>query len=834
MASRVSLVYGVDYFDFYSDPDEGDYILLDRFIPPFAGEGQAVAGDYGGGLDGVSEIETYAMDRPFDFDVRVMGQNPLDVENNYRLLVAYLNLYKEAGEDLLLWYAPDDAPPFLPVWGFEPLYRIKGFRIEITSRFNQQSFSSYLDLNITLVIAPYREGRHQLMLVASDGVMDDRLFCKGKSSRGIMALPSVTNLFENPLGDYGTSGVWAETNIEVGWRPDEDLNIFGSHLVPTIVATSGTPVFTDNITAANTNTHVISFYARRSDGGAVDASVCRVTYNGTGRSSTYVALPDGWYLVWASVTGVASSVAAGVQLMDVGVAVTVTGFMAFEGSYPMPLCTGDMPGCSWSGTEHVSTSTRLGGSFKLLVDQSGIGMGTIAGSFETIAQLTMRFVVRWWYPYNQGGLIYFFNDDDDDLAAYYDSSTQRLYLTDGTNTIQTGTLSHAMFDIDVIHFVVGYDTMRIYINGVEAASGSVYAPQAAVTYLSIGARDDNSVPIDRPTNQLTSTIVDLTLWDRVLSATQIANDYDRVRYAVQGVDGFGNMIGSLPWFWSPAWSSTFATFFKRLDMANVRSDFGYIGGVGGDTWADLVLLISDPATFALTEGDGTWGGTSGFVDMQGTVYTGALNGQGLQQAVNTSEVAFGGISNGIIVDNYIDPEYFSGRQLFIGAFIADAGSDLQVKARVEIYGGGGELDSEWQSIGADTTLRFFLIGPIRFPDAGKFVLPNKYLNLNHQLSLVFRRSVAGSANVTVDTMRAAVGRVAVSSGYGWWKDGKVYAATTTSSPVWKETYYLGDRPEVLPHKTTVFTLVHGSVGDAVDTDSTAVYRAYLKPRRLLL
>jgi hypothetical protein len=77
--------------------------------------------------------------------------------------------------------------------------------------------------------------------------------------------------------------------------------------------TNGAGTFTQSVNVGDTNTYNFSAYAY-TDGSAVSSSDLSLYYNGSTVSTTYTSVGSGWYRLTGTLTGVNSSVGAGVQV----------------------------------------------------------------------------------------------------------------------------------------------------------------------------------------------------------------------------------------------------------------------------------------------------------------------------------------------------------------------------------------------------------------------------------------------------------------------------------------------------------------------------------------
>lgn len=158
-------------------------------------------------------------------------------------------------------------------------------------------------------------------------------------------------------------------------------------------------------------------------------------------------------------------------------------------AYHTPLAGGDMPGHSWTGTAHASTSTRPAATL----------------SYTNPLSAAAGALALWWKPAasNSGPTAYFF--DEGSIEAYFNAADDKIYLTDGTNTISTAALTFSAEAWQHLKFTWGPDGLKIYRNGAEAASGATYTAPSLGANLYIGSDTAGA-------NQANGLIDELRAW----------------------------------------------------------------------------------------------------------------------------------------------------------------------------------------------------------------------------------------------------------------------------------------------------------------------------------
>jgi hypothetical protein len=181
---------------------------------------------------------------------------------------------------------------------------------------------------------------------------------------------------------------------------------------------------------------------------------------------------------------------------------------------------------SWSGAAYASTSSRTAATLK----------------FTNILSSTQGTLALTWMPMadNTAATRYLFSEGN--IKAYFNSGDDKIYFTDGVNTISTAALTFDGLTAQRLAFTWSLNGLKIYRNGALAASGVTYtAPAALGTYLYIGTTSAS-------VSQASGWIDDLVVLDTEAAAATISQLGDgktlaRARWldvlceAVQAQDG---------------------------------------------------------------------------------------------------------------------------------------------------------------------------------------------------------------------------------------------------------------------------------------------------------
>lgn len=837
MGSFAKLVYGSSTLDLN---DGVNYILLDYFVPPASGVRYQLAGSVWGIRDGGSFSDVIAADRKMTIPLRVQGGGAENVETLINRVQKFLDLAREKLSELYFVFKPNAPIPYIPIWGSDGFsrYTIKE-GVVVVDKINANTIKNHANIVLDLVIGPYIETPFQEAFLGYGAVQDDRVGKHYFGSHGIMSLPSRTNLIPNPTmkaPEWEYTNGSKRTSVMYGneWAL---VSQGGSIMVTPTQIGSPSLRLTTNVTASDTNAHAFSCYVKRRYGGVIDNTMLKIYYNTAALTTNYVSFPDGWYLLWATAPGVVSSVPVGVEFQSgaLGDGLVFGGYQMEVGSYPTPLIGGDFVGCYWTGSRMTSTSVRKRGQLAL---QARVWTDDSASS--QLNQLSIRMALRWWFPSTYGTDVCLFDFGSDYtgvsyIYCFFRASDDKLVLTDGTNSAITNALSFNTMDRAVFHFVIARDRLQIWINGQLAASANAYTLQVTPKLI-LGHK------VTSTASYVCATFQDLTLWEQVLSAEEIQGDYAAIANALAGSDGFGEQLYSMPYLTQPGGEQNIKNFVDGDYLDRV-----FVGGIVGDHPADCMIIPSS------TDYDLIVGMSSGrrgiridgttFRNCQGTTFTGALGGQVNQQSVGTTEVLFPSAAQYLPIQAEDDPMYFSGRQMYVAMSVADAGSNLQARIVVKDYGEFGAITaSDWHSIAADGTLRYFVIGPCTLPEDQQNLFGwIKDARLFFNVYIEFRRSSGANANVSLDWYSLVLGDVA-----------KIVNVENlaVNTIIWNgiapagrfidffmprfSGIYQGAAIDLQPYRYNMLAIHENDNGAAVYTGTHYIYRLYVKGRSLLI
>lgn len=336
----------------------------------------------------------------------------------------------------------------------------------------------------------------------------------GYAGQGRQVAEGTTNLVTNPSFETNITGWTAVTSV---LSQNTSRGYIGPACLRVTWASTTTfsTYFSHSLSGATAGRIFSGRGVIYAEGGMVGKTIqIRLTEvggaSGQAFSSTSVTLAAGWNFLSVS-RSVAQNDRTAIRLIFLrptgaasGEYFDVDAAQMEEKSYPTPYADGSLPGHSWTSTAHASTSTRPAATLRY------------ANPLDTPAgELSL-----WWKPAaaNTGPTAYFF--DEGNLEAYFNSADDRIYLTDGTNTISTAALTFAADVGQDLRFTWSVlNGLAIYRNGVLAASGASYKAPAFGANLYVGSDAAGA-------NQANGLIDDLAVW--VFPPASVANSEGRV------------------------------------------------------------------------------------------------------------------------------------------------------------------------------------------------------------------------------------------------------------------------------------------------------------------
>lgn len=670
----------------------------------------------------------------------------------------------------------------------------------------------------SLVCRPHSEGLEQQLFNAIGQVEVGPL--------GVMAAPATTNLFTNPS--------FAHTTFNQGWTASAaDLYVAetagltypergAAHLYN---QNSAVRNFTQTMTLSAT-THVLSFVAKKPDLSAVTSSDVVVWGAGSARTTTFISLGDNKYLCYAAFTASAGSSTYGVEVKgrrdvivsDFNLHANNTSFT----SYPVAFGAGHIPGCTWSGTAHDSTSTRSATTYKrVLADE-------LSGEF-----VMMFWAVPLWGATDISGnatLMTYVIASDNFGLSFLDAGNVWSFTgsVGGTSpSISSGAQTHTYGT--PVHFAIHQDisaaNYKLYINGALAGTSSAIAPiinGGGTLYLG------NSNGGTQPFN---GWIDGLRVFKYGLSATQIAAFYT-AELAVK--TAATKALGGFPYLWTKDGDGV----LDAVDDTG-RDNFCIIGGISGDVeglteWRIQPPTSTPPRCFWL----GRKAVSSGF---EAALLW--LEHQGVADAGTSGGEYFTATSSGnmTLIDTITtaDMENFRGRYRYIGHFYVTT-NNVTVKPAFH-WNAASETSATFGDTVTVATNALMLLR-----DFGEL---NIFYNDNRlkPTSIVVYLSVTpvtGTSTIRLDfiqllpypnaRIQATDASISISAGDLLIISGtEAYIHRSSDNAFRYDCEYRGDPVDVLPNKYNYIFFLPGEEGTAYDIADTGTFTVYVTPRWLL-
>ena len=811
MGSRIRLVYQGLVFDLN---DQVTYFVETGFIPPAVQKAVNYAQGSIINQRGGKRISEKAQDREWSFTVRAEGGSLQETQLAVRQIQNFINLAADTRNKLYLEYYPSDAIPYKPTWGQQGYYyQVKAGRVESWDEYAAWSADHVIKCTVTLTIGPYAEGIRQQLCEATGGLLEEIISTLDGSSRGLAIQEATTNIFTNPVFGHAT--------YNNGWTTGGDLSAFRNTNPKFIAAGSASAQlvrvgatnirFYQSLACGNTNPWTISFYCKKPDESAVTASDVTVYY-GSSQTTTFEAVGNGWYLCYASVTGIAAATNTGVQLNTLGQTVYVDGFQMEEKAYPTRLAYGDLLGCAWTGTKHASISTRT--AARCLAPGEAISN---SGQWT----VTYRTVAKFHQAYNRAVNRYILGTDG--VSLYFEASSDTIRAVEGGTAASSAALTFAAGTIYVIYVVFNKGTVTLYLDGVNVGSNTGFTGGSVPRDVYLGSTSGGATQGD-------ITFLDFTAWDVPLTSTQIANDYADI-YQQISAETYGKRLNSIPWFWNLDGDMIFDHYYDAT-----HEDWAVVGGIPGSGPAKSVMRIgAGPSSSAFVisnhAADIPVSMPATFEDLSGTGDAAALGGQVLRTSIDTTGGDFENL--GVTYDHEI--KRYAGRQAHIFLVVKDSRTDLMARPFSRFSGGPSIGYGDYKTLATTTALKHFLLGPIIAPE---FPVENDWITEGTTLVYgFFMKHGSGTANVDVDYYRVLIGDICYVLGAGIAgselvidSDWNVWEYVSAGANLARQSLYQGNQFQLYPGMYNHLVMLHGLIAENDDLTKTIPITAmYVTP-----
>lgn len=550
---RLLLQHGANYIDLN---DHTRYYLAQDFVPPATAYApQFAEGSSANQRSGGSFVSKRAANRSLSFTVALAGSSAGDIDRAARNVQMMLNAAGDPNDPVYLAYNSNSDIPE-PLWGqlgshlrYEVVHgealMADGYLVGVRR-------TEDVNLRITITLRPYALGKAQVLATAMGGIIEDTIGTTDNISKGVVVPEATTNKMTNPVFGHATwnNGWTTGASIVSTQNTNQEFVLFGLNSALLTRTASVDAGFRQSIAAGNTNTHILSCYAKRPDGAAVTASDLVLYYNAD-LTTTYTPVGNGWYQLTASVTGIVAATSTGVKVSFVGRSIYVDGFQFEEKAYQTPLCYGDKLGCAWTGTAHASTSTRTAATATIPLSSAfNIGQGTI------------RCVVKFPQASTFGTDVFLFARNTVAFRLYYQASTDKFLFDDGTNTATSSAQTFSAGATFVLHVTWGPSGLALYVNGAADGSNGTYTPSGGGTVLYFGSNG--------AATQSNALLMGMAVFDEAFTTTQVLADYSDIAPLVAD----GQRVETIPWFWTEDGDSVLSLTTSKLPL-------GVAGGIPG-------------------------------------------------------------------------------------------------------------------------------------------------------------------------------------------------------------------------------------------------------------
>lgn len=626
--------------------NDSTYSVYGDFVPPAPVRAVNVSqGTFRSASGGVVTGKK-AIDRNWTFSVRIVGASRAEIHGAANALQSFLDLAGDTTDKLYFEYAPTDSVSYRPLWG-QGWYRwhIKDGLAGIWDMYPVADLNGQaMVCPLALMIGPHNEGLKQRMGSALGGIYEVQAGSARKVSRGLNIGRGIVNRMTNPVFGHGTfdNGWTAGAGLNVTQNTNREFIMFGTSSAKITRNAASGLTFTQSINVGSTNAQWLSCYVKKPDGSAPTASDIQLYYNAD-ITTTFQAMGDGWYLMYAEVTGINSATTTGVAIKGAARTVYVDGFCLQTAVFFSLPGYGDMLGWAWDGTAHASTSTRTAGVLKwardVIIDP---GAGSLVFAWTPDAPSS-----------EQNGDVYLFQTDPaTGLSFRWVQASDYWRLSDGTNSANSGATTYAAWVPLVFHITWSSAGLFAYLNGAQIATNSTYTPLETGTSFFLGTSNGSA-------NHAGGVFHGMKAYARAMSSTEVAAQYADMAQQLGGGDGYGERVDCIPWRWTKDGDD----IVDNCDDSS-RDNWFVCGGVPGDTYAKTMYkltLDADSAAKDLYLGQNTgdywmfYPHSRFYNELQGTADATCSGGE--KKGVAMSTTCAGELSANITYPEWLENDY---------------------------------------------------------------------------------------------------------------------------------------------------------------------------------
>lgn len=736
----VKLLHGSARMDLQdaSGGGAGRYKVSGVFEPPTAFRDVTYSDDDRGSR----AVEKRLTNVEFTFYLHVKANTPQELERGKRELQSFLNRASGKTPLYLAYRSYDfDGADFEPHFGLMGAYaRYEIVHGELGEEGTREKYAAnvFVDVPVHLVLRPQSEGLRMHAGQATGGIFEDYIGKVNRISRGTIIPPAANNVFTNPAFMNATwNNGWTATGsgFLTSENRDENFALFGdvsARLSKSTVAAGDR--FSQSLTLTGAATYYLSCYIKMID--SSEPTGVALWYGGTA-TTTQTAIGDGWYRLTATITG------TGVATQT-GVAFTATTTIGFADGFQCTLTKhsaffhGDMIGCSWASTKHLSVSSRTAARLRYAYNDI---LNVRAG---------WTFCLVWVPPIGTSGTRTFVEDDIQDLIIRVTSSDEIYAQVDSGESVTSSAITITAHDPVVLHVTYDGTTITVYNAGASVGSaGPKSAGTTAPTWVYVGDSEAGG-------SECGGTLMRLETFPRAMTAAQVADDYAAVLQQVTD----GDRIGPLPWVYTVDGDNIIDN-----DNDGTRHNYAVVGGLMGDN-VDVSYKLDSSTHFVLASGL-TWGSLP--VDQRyfdkdilttgGTNTLLFKNGSGTADvdanADNVTRISLSTSTTNSMATAItpVGARLLKEAKSVRGFFVAkDAGTNTNVQVQFEIMFGDNQetyYQSAWRTISTSASFRPYATAelPLDFDDV--------ILDSNRKVGFRFRfRRTQGSSTQNFDISHA--------------------------------------------------------------------------------
>ena len=812
MAVQVKLTRGNTYLDLTAAP----YAVGMDFTPPAVNPAYNIsAGTSANRTGGGKLISDRYNNRTFEFSVRIMATSITGTHSAARAIASFLKA--QSAEPLYLEYR-ENTDITVPLWGQlgAPL------RYEIVTGDASSPDEKYTVTTgrgwfttVTLEVKPLALGSRQKLANSTGSVFEDNYGMSDGTPRGLALFDNYTNLITNPVfgNSTYTSGWTTGSNLVVSKITDPRYCLPGITQSVRITSRGSTNnTFTQSITAANTNPHSLSAYIIMPDGGTPTTADVACYYNTDLTSTTeFINLGAGLWVMYAeSITGIVAATATGVIVKN-GRSINLLAVQFEETPFHSLLVYGDRLGCSWSGTAHASTSTGSNTFVTLARDENNMSLAEGAVSLVIQSGLDDAYVGIDQKHFSLSTSTY----SAYGLQGWRDSSNLYLYLSDGTNTINTGAaVSSNTGNVKYITYTWGTGGLNIYVDGVLSATGATYTPATAAnqTTLTIGLASS-------------SEYLGFDVYGVELTAGQVSTLYAAQLATVTA----GRRVSAIPYLWTKDGDGV----IDNCDDST-RDNWAVIAGVCGSYDADFTHYFTSSTTTKTAYWLGGYAPrlhefinptTLWYMDQSGTVDANSSGGEYNTDA--TSPFDYGGTLDRKTAQNF---------NFFIRMAADGAGT---ITVTPYLSDSSGITAGDPKACTVSTTQTLYFIGTMSID--GERQYPNDLFRIFDRVSTVFHGEYSASLDARVDfclvipenLVKLDRAVITANSDYMTYNGQSAYLLSSTGALLY-DVPVLGGHLRIEPDRMNVLWCVIADHGEAHVITDAITLTTYITPRYTLV